>query len=160
MKPIVLATDGSPSAAAAVAQSLEIASTLGSPLIAVSVEHGLQPGVGYYGSSDAISQLARAESARVERALEQACAAAAEAHVVCEPVHARGFAPEEICRVAKDRRARMIVIGAHGWGALRRMLHGSYSTAVVHDAACPVLVVPAPVAVAPKQERLKEAVRS
>jgi nucleotide-binding universal stress UspA family protein len=35
----------------------------------------------------------------------------------------------------------MIVIGAHGWGAVRRLMHGSVSSAVMHDAPCPVLVV-------------------
>jgi hypothetical protein len=35
----------------------------------------------------------------------------------------------------------MIVVGAHGWGPLRRVVHGSVSTAVVHQARCPVLVV-------------------
>jgi nucleotide-binding universal stress UspA family protein len=35
----------------------------------------------------------------------------------------------------------MIVIGAHGWGSLGRLWHGSVSMAVVHDAHCPVLVV-------------------
>ena len=40
------------------------------------------------------------------------------------------------------RKARIIVVGAHGWGAMRSGLHGSVSTAVVHLARCPVLVVP------------------
>jgi hypothetical protein len=36
----------------------------------------------------------------------------------------------------------MIGVGAHGWSAVGRVLHGSVSTAVVHEARCPVLVVP------------------
>jgi len=34
----------------------------------------------------------------------------------------------------------MIVIGAHGWGAFRRVVFGSVSLGVLHDAPCPVLV--------------------
>jgi nucleotide-binding universal stress UspA family protein len=37
--------------------------------------------------------------------------------------------------------ADVIVLGAHGWGALKRIVFGSVSTAVLHSAPCPVLVV-------------------
>ena len=36
---------------------------------------------------------------------------------------------------------RLIVLGAHGWGAFKRLLSGSVSTHVMHEATCPVLVV-------------------
>jgi nucleotide-binding universal stress UspA family protein len=48
---------------------------------------------------------------------------------------------EEICKVAHDRAARMIVAGAHGWGPIKRLLHGSISTGLLRAAPCPVLVV-------------------
>jgi len=48
---------------------------------------------------------------------------------------------EAICAAAKKQDAQMIVIGAHGWGPLRRLWHGSVSIAVLHEAHCPVLVV-------------------
>ena len=35
----------------------------------------------------------------------------------------------------------MIVLGAHGWGTVKRILFGSVSTAVLHHASCPVLIV-------------------
>jgi nucleotide-binding universal stress UspA family protein len=56
-------------------------------------------------------------------------------------VHAGGAISKEICSAAAQHQARMIVIGAHGWGAVRRLMHGSVSSAVMHDAPCPVLVV-------------------
>ena len=38
-------------------------------------------------------------------------------------------------------RKRFLVIGSHGWGAVKRAVFGSVSTGVLHHAACPVLVV-------------------
>src|SRR5690242_21688292 len=35
----------------------------------------------------------------------------------------------------------MIVVGAHGWGPLGRVLHGSVSGSLLDDPPCPVLVV-------------------
>jgi len=141
MKPIVLATDGSPSAAEATLQAVELARALEAPLVAVSVEHSPLAGAGYYGSAEVMAELSKVAAERVEETLAQVLAVADEAGVVCEAVHAAGSVPEEICRTAARRKARMIVIGAHGWGPLRRVLHGSVSTAVVHEARCPVLVV-------------------
>jgi nucleotide-binding universal stress UspA family protein len=144
-KPIVLATDGSPSAAEATLEAVELADAFDAPLVVISVEHPAQVvGTGYYGYGELLVEIRKAECKRVEQTLEQTCAAAAESDVVCEPVHAGNEASvaDQICRLASARKARMIVIGAHGWSPVRRVLHGSVSTAVVHEAHCPVLVVP------------------
>jgi nucleotide-binding universal stress UspA family protein len=141
MKPIVLATDGSPSAAEATLDAVELATALGAALVAVSVEHVVLPGYGYYGYADLVTELTRIERAHVEKTLAQAKAVAREAGVECEIVSCNGAVAEEICKVAGRWNARLIVIGAHGWGPIRRVLHGSVSTAVLHQAPCPVLVV-------------------
>jgi hypothetical protein len=36
----------------------------------------------------------------------------------------------------------LILLGSHGWGAMRRVVFGSVSTSVLHHARRPVLVVP------------------
>jgi len=53
-----------------------------------------------------------------------------------------GDAPGSICDVASERNARMIVIGSHGWGALKSALYGSVAGGVLRHAPCPVLMVP------------------
>jgi nucleotide-binding universal stress UspA family protein len=141
MKPIVLATDGSPSAAEATLHAVQLARTLEAPLVAVAVEHVSVPSYGYFGYAEVLSQMTTIERKHVDETLAQAKAVASEAGVDCDVVHATGPVAEQICNVARKRGARMIVIGAHGWGPIRRALQGSVSTAVVHEAFCPVLVV-------------------
>jgi len=141
MKPIVLATDGSPSAAEATLQAIELARALDAPLVGVAVEHVDVPAYGYYGYADLVSEMTKIEREHVAETLAQAQAVATEAGIPCEVVHAIGPTAEAICTAARKWDAQMIVIGAHGWGALGRLWHGSVSMAVTHEAHCPVLVV-------------------
>jgi len=50
--------------------------------------------------------------------------------------------PDEILRVAEERRTDLVVMGTHGRGPLMRALLGSVATTVSRRAACPVLMVP------------------
>ena len=52
-----------------------------------------------------------------------------------------GLRGQVLCSAARDRDARLLVVGAHGWDRIGRLIHGSVSTYVLHHAACPVLVV-------------------
>jgi nucleotide-binding universal stress UspA family protein len=47
----------------------------------------------------------------------------------------------EICRVAKDTRASLIVVGSHGRTGMLRRLLGSVAEAIVRHAPCSVYVV-------------------
>lgn len=53
----------------------------------------------------------------------------------------QGQPQEAIPRVAQEWSADLVVVGARGFGAVKRFLLGSVSTALVHSAPCPVLVV-------------------
>ncbi len=141
MKPIVLATDGSPSAAEATLEAVALAKSLDAPLVAISVEHVSTPSYAHYGYADLVAELTTVARDHVEETLAQTKAVAVEAGVECDVVHGTGLVAQEIGRLAIQRDARMIVIGAHGWGPARRLWHGSVSGAVLHEAHCPVLVV-------------------
>ena len=49
-----------------------------------------------------------------------------------------------ILRVADEEQADLIVLGVQGRGAVELMVFGSNAHAVIREARCPVLVVPAP----------------
>jgi nucleotide-binding universal stress UspA family protein len=142
MKPILLATDGSPSAEAATQEAIELARAFDAPLVVASAAHVVFPSYGaYYGYGEIAADLHKAETKHVLEVLETTKALVEAAGVSCETIALDGPASEEICRIAREHDPRLVVIGAHGWGRLGRMIHGSVSTAVLHDAPCPVLVV-------------------
>jgi nucleotide-binding universal stress UspA family protein len=142
MKPILLATDGSPSAEAATLEAIDLARAFGTTLVVASVAHLVLPAYGgYYGYGEIAADLHKVETAHVAEVLTETKARVEEAGIGCETIALDGPAAEEICRAAGKVDARLVVIGAHGWGRLGRMIHGSVSTAVLHDAPCPVLVV-------------------
>ena len=144
-RPILFATDGSPSALDAQHEAFEFAKLSGAPLLVVSVAHVALPAVGYaaYGYSELLSELTVAEHHRLEELLTDMNEAAKKEGIACETIAVHdGAIVEEICRIAVERGAQLVVVGSHGWGAARRLLSGSVSTGLVHSAPCPVLVVP------------------
>ncbi|HEY7421983.1 MAG TPA: universal stress protein [Gaiellaceae bacterium] len=142
-RPILLATDGSPSAQEAQREAFELAQRLDAPLVVVSVVHAAVPAVGYsgYGYSNVVAELTQAEHHRVSELLASIGVVAEAVGIHCTTVAVDGFAVEEICRKAEEYDVQLIVVGSHGWGAARRILSGSVSTGLVHSAQCPVLVV-------------------
>lgn len=143
MKSIMLATDGSPSAEDATRQAIELADELQLPLTVVCVAHANLPFVGYYGyaQTDVIAELHEYERDHVEEVLATVRERATAAGVPGESVALEGIPGEEICKAAREREVRLIVVGAHGWGRMGRMIHGSVSEYVLHHADAPVLVV-------------------
>jgi nucleotide-binding universal stress UspA family protein len=142
-RPILFATDGSPSAERAQEAAFELAQRLAAPLLVVSVVHPVLPAGGYagYGYSNIVVELTEAGHHRVTALLASMTEAAEAEGVNCSTVVADGFAVEEICRIASEYDVQLIVVGSHGWGAAKRLLSGSVSTGLVHTAPCPVLVV-------------------
>jgi nucleotide-binding universal stress UspA family protein len=144
MKPILLATDGSPSAAEATREAIELARALEVPLVATAVEHVSAPSYGYYGYAEVYSELRKAECEHVHSVLADVATRAAAVGVTCDTVPLEGVVVDEICRLARERDAAMVVIGAHGWGTIKRVVFGSVSLGVLHEAPCPVLVARTP----------------
>lgn len=144
MDTILFATDGSPSARAAQEEVFALAKATGWRVRVVTVWR--IPMLTGYGFAPApyLPELADAERDRAQNVAQSATEAAKAAGVEATWELRQGDAPDEICAAAKETAARMIVIGAHGWGTFQRLVFGSVSTTVLHHASCPVLVVHGP----------------
>ncbi len=59
--------------------------------------------------------------------------------VVSKVLHGRAFV--EIIRYARQQQMDLIVLGTHGWSALRQVLMGAVADKVVRKSPCPVLTV-------------------
>ena len=138
---ILFATDGSPSAHKALGEAIGLAKQTGWKLRVLTVWQ--TPLVTGYGFAPAalVPELAEAEKAHAIAVARAAVATAAAAAVDATAEVRNGIPASEICDAAAETGARMVVVGAHGWGAVRRVVFGSVSSQVLHDAPCPVLVV-------------------
>jgi nucleotide-binding universal stress UspA family protein len=141
MNPVMLATDGSPTAEEATTVAIELAAALEVPLLVVSSwEVPYQSAaVGWAPLAPDIDRIGEEDA---EAAADYAADRAREAGVSAMTLIRRGDPEREICALADERDVRLIVVGSHGWGAFRRLAFGSVSTAVLHHARRPVLVVP------------------
>lgn len=147
MDTIVVATDGSAAGTAALAEAIELAKATGDRLLVVTVWRPLQGDFGLpYSTLSLSTELIAVERERAERTLAEAKAETERAGLAVETVLRSGDPAGEICAVAESERARLVVIGSHGYGAVLSVLLGSVSSAVLHRAGCPVVVVRAPTA--------------
>ncbi|HET8528185.1 MAG TPA: universal stress protein [Gaiellaceae bacterium] len=140
MQTILLATDGSPSAVRATETAIELASQLHARLHVVTVWSVPASAFGYAPVS-IVPELAQAERAAAENVADRTAAQAEAAGIPVTVDVREGLAVDEICAAACTRDASFVVVGAHGWGALKRLVFGSVSTGVLQHAPCPVLVV-------------------
>jgi nucleotide-binding universal stress UspA family protein len=143
MKPVMLTTDGSPTADKATATAIDLALELNTDLVIVSVwdvPYSAYSAMGY-APVPANRYLATLEENQAAKAALEAAARAEEAGVETRLAVVRGFPVGAICDAAQRFDPQFLVIGSHGWGAVKRALFGSVSTGVLHHATCPVLVV-------------------
>lgn len=141
MNTILFATDGSPTARRAEEEAIAVAKATGWELRVVTVWH-IPPVTSFgYLPGSSLVEVSEAEHDRAREIVEDVVGRARKAGVAATFELREGYAPGEICDAAKETDARLIVIGAHGWGAVKRVIFGSVSNAVLHHAPCGVLVV-------------------
>jgi len=143
MSTILLCTDGSDAAVAALAAGLAVLGPADRIVIATVLEPGdptLVSGTGMAGgvmSADDFDRLQRdrEEGARavLDRARSELGLPDAEALIVT------GSPGHSLCELAETLPASVIVMGTRGRGGIRRAVLGSVSDHVVRNAPCPVL---------------------
>jgi nucleotide-binding universal stress UspA family protein len=136
-EPVVIATDGSESAEQAVLAGARVARTFGTKALLVYVRPSIGPLGNPYYQEKLSEQMAYARAAldRAE-ALVRREGCDAEAEIV------EGNPAEQVVELARARGAPLIVVGSRGLGAVAGALLGSVSSAIIHRADRPVLVVP------------------
>jgi nucleotide-binding universal stress UspA family protein len=129
--PIVAAVDGSAASRAAIGEAVRLAAELSAPIVFVYVRRGP---AGVFGAPVYQRRLTT-EMARARRVLDRALAVADSAGVPAEGEILEGSPRRRISEFARDRSARLIVVGSRP-----RKLGQSVSTGVIRSAGRPVIV--------------------
>jgi nucleotide-binding universal stress UspA family protein len=138
MMKILVATDGSDGAKAAVTDGVRLAARLGAKILTVAAEP-LPPayfGVPPYYFSDPESKAFAAKTAEAAAETARQAGVEAESHVLgptVDPARA-------IVEFARKQDADLIVVGSRGLGAFAGAVLGSVSRSIVRHADRPVLV--------------------
>ena len=142
MQVVLVATDGSLPASAALDAAISLAAETGDGIAAITVWRALQGDFGLaYPSVAMLDDILDAEREHAEATLSDATARANTAGVSIRTYLATGDPAERICAYADEIGARLIAIGTRGYGGITSLLLGSVSNAVIRQAPCPVLVV-------------------
>ena len=146
IRAILLPTDFSECAARAVPVAADMARLLGARIICLHVVEPVVPAVGWTPVAEPlpVADVSERLEASATRELPKIARSAECAGLDVEDVVTHGEAASEIVRVARERRAGLIVISSHGRTGLGRILFGSTAESVVRHAHCPVLVVKPP----------------
>ncbi len=89
----------------------------------------------------AIEEMVRERTQELEKALGSVAGEFASVPATVERTAAVGNPADAIVAAAETARADLVVVGARGLGTFERVLLGSVSERVLHNASCPVLVV-------------------
>lgn len=137
---VLLAYDGGSEARAAVAVAAEVARIAPGKVDVITVRQAI-PAVGHPGAAGfaayAVQSAERTAAEAAQRAVDALPSDLAGSPLTSEPPAGRAIA-----QTAEERSADLIVMGSRAYGPVRRVLLGSTGRAVLHDAACSVLVVP------------------
>jgi nucleotide-binding universal stress UspA family protein len=139
---VLVATDGSTSAARAETVAATIAAGCKSKLVILTVSRGL-PADELRRLAHTEGDLGKARHALIEQILEGAMDRARRVGVTDVHPHSdHGDPAATIIKTAEREAVDLIVIGKRGLGSLSSLLLGSVSKAVVDGARCAVTVVP------------------
>lgn len=143
MKKILVATDFSPGAVAALHQGLVLADKFVAQLLLLHVIHDPAEAPGFYSSKKAGKKVFRNMEEAAVKMMEEFVGAhlKKKMKIKIETRVVPGLPAERIVHCASKEKADMIVMGTHGRNGLKRLMIGSVADKVIRSASCPVLVV-------------------
>ena len=146
-QPIVLGYDGSPWNTAALDEAVALAHGLGHSEVVIVYCHEPPPGLSCeLDPACAAAKELRDYEAGVEKDVQPMLHAAAErvrgGGVETEVLMVWNDPARALIEIARQREARLIVVGSHGEGPLSGALHRCAPYELLHRSSIPVLVVP------------------
>jgi len=135
-------SDFSAASNAAFKKAIEMAKASRAELLIVHVINPIVPVAGDgYVSPKMYEDLAASTRAWARMQLDRLLVKAKKSGVRGKGVLAEGAAHEQIARIAKTKRADLVVMGTHGRSGFAKLFLGSVAGRVVAAAPCPVLTV-------------------
>ena len=135
---VAVGTDGSATAAKAVAAALELAERFGARLVVLSAFDSGSGAAAPRLAPEAYPEWASNAAVQVERILASAEETAAERGIECGTAMAEGEPGAVLVELAEKHGADVLVVGSKG---MERRVLGSVPNTVTHKAPCSVLVV-------------------
>jgi nucleotide-binding universal stress UspA family protein len=138
MERILIATDGSDHAQAAVEEGVALACVVGASVTFVTVRHA----AGDLFGDPLYQERLTGQLQRARDTIDRAEAVAERMEVACESEILEGDPVDCIARAVRAWKADLLVVGSRGHGAVTSALIGSVSHGLVTRSSVPVLVVP------------------
>ena len=141
---ILVCVDGSPRAMAAARVGAAVARHYGAEIIALNVFHHQLAGPAAISSwaieieQSEIDRCARQEKASIEHMV---CPIFSDLDTPVRIVQEIGHPVEAILALAEREEVDLIVVGSRGLQGIKELFLGSVSSALLHHAKCPVLIV-------------------
>ncbi|MGH2738961.1 MAG: universal stress protein [Actinomycetota bacterium] len=132
---ILVGTDGSDSAAEAVAHAAELARTVGAELLVAHVNPGREP------DAPVLSKSAAYPGSEIGKAILRDVARVHGADVPLRTTYGEGNPADAILEIAEREDVDLIVVGNRGMPKGQRMVLGNVPNHVSHHARCSVLIV-------------------
>lgn len=140
---VLLAIDGSPCSAAAVAEVARRPWPPDTMVRVVTVDAPIEPSLLKSGSSSVFDEIVRQHRSEESQCLSEAMSLlmqqAPQLHLSSTLLE--GWPKDAIVAEAERWDADLIVVGSHGYGPIRRFFLGSVSMYVAHNAPCSVEIV-------------------
>ena len=135
-------SDFSPASRAAFAKAIEMAKANRAELLILHVINPIMPVAGEgYVSPKMYDELAASTRAWARKRVEALISKAKKSGVRAKGLLVEGVPHEQIVRMAKAKRADLVVMGTHGRSGLAKLFLGSVAGRVVTAAPGPVLTV-------------------